>query len=112
LGTFIGVGYESTDDLRDEFSKRIREVADDGDGGTLGPDDGMVVGMLLVLGFGCAKSPEEGEARCGGWGRVLWPLQKIECSESHGNPEPRATESVGDEVCEGGGCMEAGEGGG
>ena len=35
-----------------------------GDGGALGPNDGMAVGMLLVLGFGCANGPEEG---AGSW---------------------------------------------
>ena len=35
-------------------------VVDGGDGGAPGPKDGIAVGMLLVLGFGCAKGPEEG----------------------------------------------------
>lgn len=57
------MGYESTDDLRDDFSEGIEEVADGGDGGAPGPKDGMAVGMLLVLGFGWANGPEEGAGR-------------------------------------------------
>ena len=57
------MGYEPTDDLCDDFSGGTGEVADGGDGGALGPKDGMVVGMLLVLGFGWAKGPEEGAGR-------------------------------------------------
>jgi hypothetical protein len=57
------VGYESTDDLRDDFSWGIVEVVDGGDGGAPGPKDGMAVGMLLVLGFGWAKGPEDGAGR-------------------------------------------------
>jgi len=45
-----GTRYESTDDLRGDFS-RGTEVADSGDGDIAGPKDRMVVGMLLVLGF-------------------------------------------------------------
>ena len=48
-GPSVGVGYESTDDLRDDFSGGTVEVADGGDGGAPGPKDGMAVGMLLVL---------------------------------------------------------------
>jgi len=59
-GTSVGVGYESTEDLCDDFSWGIEEVVDGGDGGAPGPKDGMAVGMLLVLGFGCANGPEEG----------------------------------------------------
>ena len=62
-GPSVGVGYESTDDLRDDFSGGTVEVADGGDGGAPGPKDGMAVGMLLVLGFGCANGPEEGAGR-------------------------------------------------
>ena len=62
-GTSVGVGYESTDDLRDDFSEGIKVLADSGDGGALGPNNGMAVRMLLVLGFGCAKGPEEGAGR-------------------------------------------------
>jgi hypothetical protein len=62
-GTSVGVGYESTEDLRDDFSVGIKVVADGGDGGAPGPNDGMAVGMLLVLGFGCANGPEEGAGK-------------------------------------------------
>ena len=54
------MGYESTDDLRDNFSEGTEEVADGGDGGVLGPKDGMVVGISLVLSFGWVNSPGEG----------------------------------------------------
>jgi len=50
-------------DLHDDFSGGTGEVAVGGDGGALGPKDGMAVGMLLVLGFGWAKGPEEGAGR-------------------------------------------------
>jgi hypothetical protein len=46
------VGYDSTDDLRDDFSGEVEVVVDGGDGGAPGPNDGMAVGILLVLGFG------------------------------------------------------------
>jgi hypothetical protein len=59
-GTSVGVGYDSTDDLRDEGTE---EVVDGGDGGAPGPKDGIAVGILLVLGLGCAKGPEEGAGR-------------------------------------------------
>ena len=62
-GTSVGVEYESTDHLRDDFPREIEEVVDGGDGGAPGPKDGMAVGMLLVLGFGCAKGLEEGAGR-------------------------------------------------
>ena len=51
-GTSADVGYGSADDLRDDFSGGIEVVADGGEVGAPGPKDGMVVGMLLVLGFG------------------------------------------------------------
>jgi len=57
------MGYESTKDLCDDFSWGIEEAVDGGDGGAPGLKDGMAVGMLLVLGFGCAKGPEEGTGR-------------------------------------------------
>ena len=57
-GTLVGVGFESTDDLRNDFSWGIEEVVNGGDVGAPGPKDGMVVEMLLVLGFGYAKGPE------------------------------------------------------
>lgn len=57
------MGYESTDDLLDDFSGGTEEVADGGDGGAPGPKDGIAVGMLLVLGFGWANGPEEGAGR-------------------------------------------------
>ena len=56
----IGVGYKSTSDLCNDFSGKTGEVMDGGDGGTPGPKDGMVVGMLLVLGFGWVDGSEEG----------------------------------------------------
>lgn len=57
------MGYASTDDLRDDLSEGIVEVVDGGEGAAPGPKDGMAVGMLFVLGFGCAKGPEEGAGR-------------------------------------------------
>jgi len=57
------VGYESTDDLCDDFSGVTGEVVDGGDGGAPGPKDGMAVGILLVLSFGWANGPEEGAGR-------------------------------------------------
>ena len=48
-GPSVGVGYESTNDLHDDFSRGTMEVADGGDGGVPGPKDGMAVGMLLML---------------------------------------------------------------
>lgn len=57
------MGYESTDDLRDDFSGVTGEVVDGGDRGTPGPKDEMVVGILLVLGFGWANGPEEEAGR-------------------------------------------------
>ena len=60
LGGSVGVGYESTDVLRDGFSEGTVEDVDGGDGGAPEPKDGIAVGMLLVLGFGCANGPEEG----------------------------------------------------
>jgi hypothetical protein len=62
-GPSVGVGYDSTDDLRDDFSEGIVEVADGGDAGAPGPNDGMAVGILLVLGLGCANGPEEGAGK-------------------------------------------------
>ena len=59
----VGAGYKSTDDLRNDFSRRTVEVTDGGDGGVPGPKDGMTVGMLLVLGFRCTNGPEEGAGR-------------------------------------------------
>jgi len=57
------VGYESIDDLRDDFSGGIGEVVDGGDGGASGPKDEMAVGILLVLSFGWVNDPEEGAGR-------------------------------------------------
>jgi hypothetical protein len=51
------------DDLHDDFSEGIEEIVDSGDGGAPGPKDGIAVGMLLVLGFGCANRSEEGAGR-------------------------------------------------
>jgi hypothetical protein len=48
----VGVGCESIDDdLRDDFHEGTVEVVDGGDGGTPGPKDRAVEGILLVLGF-------------------------------------------------------------
>ena len=52
------MGYNSPDNLHDDFSWDIKEVIDGGDGDAPELNDGMVVGMLLVLGFGCMKGPE------------------------------------------------------
>ena len=38
----------------------IRGVVDSRDGGSPGLNDGMVVGMLLVLSFKCVKGPKVG----------------------------------------------------
>jgi hypothetical protein len=46
------VGYESTNDLRDDLFEGTEDAVDGGDGGTLGPKDRMAVVMLLALGFG------------------------------------------------------------
>jgi hypothetical protein len=54
------VGYESTDDLYDDFSGRTGEVADGRDGGAPEPKDGMAVGMLLVPGFRWVNGSEDG----------------------------------------------------
>jgi hypothetical protein len=56
----VGVGYESTDDLRNGFSEGTVEDVNGGDGGAPGTKDGITGGMLLILGFGCANGPEEG----------------------------------------------------
>lgn len=62
-GPSIGVGYKSTDDLRDHLSGGTVEVADGGDSGAPEPKDEMAVGMLLVLDFGCTNGPEGGAGR-------------------------------------------------
>ena len=59
-GGSVGVGYDSTDDLRDDFSGGIEGVADGRDGGALGPNDGTAAGILLVLGFGWVNGHKEG----------------------------------------------------
>ena len=41
-----------TDDLRVDFSGGTGEVVEGGDGGAPGPNEGIAVGMLFVLGFG------------------------------------------------------------
>jgi len=46
------MGNESTDDLRDGLSVGVGVAVEGGDGGAPGPNDGIAVGMLLVLGFG------------------------------------------------------------
>jgi len=51
-----GVGYESTDGLCDDFSRGIWMVMDVG-WGALGPEDGIEVGMLLILNFRCTNGP-------------------------------------------------------
>jgi len=73
-GASVSAEYESTDDLRSDFSGGIREVAGGGDGGALGPKGGMAVGMLFVLCFGWVNSSEEGAGlrRDGGDGRDGW----------------------------------------
>ena len=53
-------GYESANDLHNNFSTGINEVVDGRDGVTPGPKDGIAVGILFVLGFGCANGPEGG----------------------------------------------------
>ena len=72
-GPSVGVGYESTDDLRDDLSRGTVEIADGRDGGVPGPKDGMAVGMLLMLGIGCANGPEEGARRAVSWIRTWTP---------------------------------------
>ena len=62
-GLSVGVGCKSTDHLHNDFSGGTVEVVDAGDGGMPGPKDGMVVGMLLMLGFGCTNDPEERAGR-------------------------------------------------
>lgn len=59
----FGVGYDSTNNLRNSFSGGTVKVTEGGDGGALEPNDGMAVGMLLVLGFGWVSGPEEGAGR-------------------------------------------------
>jgi len=51
-GMSVGVGYDSTDDLREDFSGGIEGPgsAGGGDGGALGLKDGMAMGMSLALG--------------------------------------------------------------
>ena len=46
-------------DRLDDFSGGTGVVVDGGDGG-VGPNDGMAVGLLFVLGFGWAKGPLDG----------------------------------------------------
>jgi hypothetical protein len=53
----VGVGYESTDDLRNGFSEGTVEDVNRGDGGAPGTKDEITGGML---GFGCANGPKEG----------------------------------------------------
>ena len=48
-GTSVGVGYDSTEDRREDFSDGVVETAEDTDGGTLGLNDGMAAGRLLML---------------------------------------------------------------
>ena len=62
-GPSIWIGYESTDDLRDDLSGGTVEVADGGDSAAPEPKDGMAVGMLLALHFRCTNGPEEGAGR-------------------------------------------------
>jgi len=54
------MGYKSTKYLHNDFSRGIGVFVDGGDGGAPGPKDGIAVGILLVLGLGCAKGPDEG----------------------------------------------------
>ena len=75
-GGSVGVGYESTG-LRKKFSEGIMEIVDGRDGGTLGPEDGMSVGILLVLGFGHANRPEgANRVKRDGWGPK--PLKTVQ----------------------------------
>jgi hypothetical protein len=48
-GGSIGAGYELTNVFHNSFSE-----------GTMEDIDGIAIGMLLVLGFGCTNGPEEG----------------------------------------------------
>lgn len=59
------MGYESIDDLHGDFSGRIGEVVDGGDGGALGPKDEMAVGILLVLSFRWVNGPRRS------WGSIM-----------------------------------------
>ena len=59
----MGVGYDLTGDRCNDLSNGIMETAEGGDGGAPGPNGGMMVGISLVLGFGCANGPDEGAGR-------------------------------------------------
>lgn len=61
-GGSVGVGYNLSNNHCNKLSGEIGGVID-GDGGVPGLNDGIAVGMLLVLGFGCANGPEEGANR-------------------------------------------------
>lgn len=52
------MGYNLLDVLHDNFSENMREVIDSGDGGAPGPNNGMAVGILLVLSFRYIKGPK------------------------------------------------------
>jgi hypothetical protein len=68
-GGSVGVGYESTAGLRKIFSEGTVKIVDGGDGGILGLEDGMSVGILLVLGFGHTNRPEGADrVKRIGWG--------------------------------------------
>jgi len=62
-GTSVGMGYESTNDLCDNFSGGTGEVVDGGDSGSLRSKNRMMVKILLVLSFGWANGPKEGAGR-------------------------------------------------
>ena len=66
----MGVGYELADDCRKDISDGVVEAAEGGDGGAPGPNDGMAVGMLLVLGLGCARGPMTVQGGCNGLDRA------------------------------------------
>jgi hypothetical protein len=51
-GGSVGPGYVPTEDLRVDFSGGTGEVVEGGDGGAPGPNEGMAVGIVFVLGFG------------------------------------------------------------
>ena len=61
------------DDLRIDFSGGMGEVVEGGDGGAPGPNEGIPVGMLFVLGFGEQKGRTMGLGECSVPGRVRVP---------------------------------------
>ena len=59
-GTLVGAGYESTDDLRNDFSGGIEEVVNGGDVDAPGPKDcgGNVTGTRFRMREGARRSWE------------------------------------------------------